>query len=107
MARSSIKMRTKVKDGLIEVKALISHPMETGRRKIKGELVPAHYIKEVLVTANEKPILRADWAGLISKNPYISFKYKGAVGDKVKLTWVDNKEETDFLEVEVKEKKKR
>ncbi len=101
---SSIKLRTKAKDGVVVVKALIKHPMETGLRKDKktGEKIPAHFIKEVVITANGTEVMSADWNFSISKNPYLSFSYKGAVGDKVKLTWTDNKDKTDSIEAEVK-----
>ena len=43
----SIKVRAKVKDGITVVKALITHPMETGLRKDKktGKKIPAHFIQ--------------------------------------------------------------
>lgn len=101
---SSIKLRTKAKDGVVEVKALIKHPMETGLRKDKktGEKIPEHFIKEVVVTANDTEVMSADWNVSVSKNPYLSFSYKGASGDKVKLTWTDNKGKSDSAEATVK-----
>jgi sulfur-oxidizing protein SoxZ len=101
---SSIKLRTKAKDGVVEVKALIKHPMETGLRKDKktGEKIPAHFIKEVVITANGTEVMSADWNFSISKNPYLSFSYKGAAGDKVKLTWTDNQGKTESKEADVK-----
>ena len=44
-----MKVRAKVKDGVTTVKALIYHVMESGSRKDKetGELIPAHFIKEI------------------------------------------------------------
>lgn len=101
---SSIKLRTKAKDGVVVVKALIKHPMETGLRKDKktGEKIPAHFIKEVVITANGTEVMSADWNFSISKNPYLSFSYKGATGDKVKLTWTDNQGKSDSIEAEVK-----
>ena len=100
---NSIKLKAAEKDGSIEVKALISHPMETGQRKDKktGELIPAHYIEEVVVTANDKTIMTAKWGTSVSKNPYLAFSYKGAKGDKLKLTWKDNKGESDSADAEV------
>ena len=46
---STIKMRSKESNGVVTVKALIKHPMETGARKNKktGDMIPAHYIQEV------------------------------------------------------------
>ncbi|MGL4186196.1 MAG: thiosulfate oxidation carrier complex protein SoxZ [Thiotrichaceae bacterium] len=100
---NSIKLKAAEKDGSIEVKALINHAMETGQRKDKktGELIPAHYIEEVVVTANDKTIMTAKWGTSVSKNPYLAFSYKGAKGDKLKLTWKDNKGESDSADAEV------
>ena len=104
MAKSSIKLRAKAKGGEVSVKALISHPMETGLRKDKktGKKIPAHFIQEVTVTANGKDVLVAEWGAAISKNPYLSFKYAGAAGDKVALSWVDNTGKSDSAEASAK-----
>ena len=94
---NSIKARAKEKGGEVTVKALISHPMETGLRKDKktGQNIPAHFIQEVVATANGKEVMVAEWGGAVSKNPYLSFKYSGKAGDKVTISWVDNKGEKD------------
>ncbi len=101
---ASIKLRTKVKGDLVEVKALIKHPMETGLRKDKKtkEKIPAHFIQEVIVEANGKQVLSADWNTSVSKNPYLSFSYKGKSGDAVKLSWSDNTGKSDSAEATVK-----
>ena len=45
-------------------------------------------------THNGKAVLNAQWGPAIAKNPFLSFKFKGgAKGDKVQITWVDNKGE--------------
>ena len=98
MAKSSIKIRAKASGGITTVKSLMSHPMETGLRKDKttGELVPAHFIQEVVAELNGKAVMTCYWGGAVSKNPYLSFKIKGgAAGDEVKLTWTDNKGDSD------------
>jgi sulfur-oxidizing protein SoxZ len=100
----SIKLRASAKDGVTTVKALISHPMETGTRKDSktGELVPAHFIQEVVCTHNGNTVLTGNWGAAISKNPYLSFSFKGgATGDKVGLSWVDNKGEKDAGEAAI------
>ena len=91
---ASIKIRAKAKDGVTTVKTLISHPMESGLRKDSktGEKIPAHHVTEVMAEHNGKQVMSANWGGGISKNPYLSFKFKGAAaGDTVKISWVDNK----------------
>jgi len=105
MAKSTIKLRTKDKKGKIQVKALITHPMETGLRKNKkGEKIPAHYINKVVVEANGKAVLTADWSGSVSKNPFLSFKYAGTKDDTVKLSWEDNTGKSDSIEKKVGKK---
>jgi len=93
MARKSIKIRAKEKNGVVTVKALMTHPMDTGRVKSKktGETIPAHFIQEVTCKSQDKIILATQWSSGISKNPYLSFKYKGGVkGEMVSIAWVDN-----------------
>ena len=107
MSKKKVKIRASLKDGATTVKALMTHPMETGARKDKesGELVPAHYIQEVEVTHNGNSALKAYWGTGISKNPYLSFKIKGgAEGDAIVLTWKDNLGETGTGETKVKQK---
>ncbi len=101
----SIKVRAKLKGDTTEVKALMSHPMETGLRKDKktGEVIPAHFIQEVVCTWKDEQVMNALWSGGVSKNPYIAFKFKGAAkGDFIKLAWKDNTGKGDEADVEIK-----
>ena len=98
---NTIKLKAKEQDGEVTVKALITHPMETGQRKDKktGEKIPAHFIQEVVCEHGGKTVMTAQWSGGVSKNPYITFKFKGgANGDPIKLSWTDNKGEGDSHE---------
>lgn len=102
---NSIKIRAKVKDGETTVKALISHPMETGARKDKktGKLIPAHFIQEVVCKHKGTTVMTAQWSGGVSKNPYISFKFTGAAkDDELELSWVDNKGGSDSKTAKIK-----
>ena len=100
----SIKIRAKERKGTVTVKALMNHTMETGLRKDKktGKLIPAHFIQEVVCKSGDKTVLDAAWGGAISKNPYLSFKYSGAKGDTLTLSWVDNKGNSDSQSAKVK-----
>lgn len=87
------------------VKAIISHPMETGLRKDKatGKKIPAHYIEELKVTANGKQILAGNLGPAVSKNPLLHFTYKGGKkGDKIVISWNDNKGMKDQIATTVK-----
>ena len=98
MASKSIKLKAKAENGETTVKALIKHPMETGRRKDKasGELIPAHYIKEVTCSYQGEPVLTTEWGPTISKNPFLSFTFTGgAPGEEIELSWEDNKGDSE------------
>jgi sulfur-oxidizing protein SoxZ len=100
-----MKIRAKLKGEMVEVKALMNHPMETGLRKDKktGEVIPAHFIQEVVATSGDKTVMTALWSGGVSKNPYIAFKFAGgAKGDSVDITWTDNKGESESASAEIK-----
>ncbi len=91
-----MKIRATLSGDVVEVRALMSHEMETGQRKdAAGNLVPAHFIQQVTATSNGKTVLSAQWGTAVSKNPTLAFKFKGgAKGDKVQITWVDSKGDT-------------
>jgi sulfur-oxidizing protein SoxZ len=88
-----MKIRAQVAGDMADIKILMQHPMETGRRKeANGQLVPLHIIQQVTATLNGKIVLDAQWGPSMSKNPFLGFRVKGAkVGDELVVTWVDNK----------------
>lgn len=88
-----MKIRAANKDGVTEIKVLVSHEMETGQRKdANGAIVPAWFITELTVKHNDKVVLSSEFGPSVSKNPYLQFKFKGgAKGDKVTVSWKDNK----------------
>jgi sulfur-oxidizing protein SoxZ len=88
-----MKIRAAMSGDKVEVKVLMAHEMETGQRKdAKGASIPAHFIQTVTATHNGKVVLSAEWGPAVSKNPFLSFKFAGGKpGEKVSVTWVDNK----------------
>lgn len=98
---SSIRLKTRLRDGITTVRAIIRHPMDTGFHTDEetGKLIPAYYIKQVTVKHNNKIIMSCDWSRAVSKNPYLSFMFEGAeAGDKLELSWIDTKNKTDSIE---------
>jgi sulfur-oxidizing protein SoxZ len=104
MAQDSIKIKA-VFDEKSEahiVKSIINHPMETGLRKdaATGQLIPAHFIREVVGEHNGKPVFNARWGTAVSRNPYLSFELRGAkAGDKLSIRWADSKGDSDSAEI--------
>ena len=88
-----MKIRAKMDGDKVDVRVLMSHEMETGQRKdAKGALIPAWFIQNVTAQHNGRTVLSAEWGPAVSKNPFLAFKFSGGkVGDKVTVTWTDNK----------------
>lgn len=91
-----MRIRAQVAGNNATVRVLMNHEMETGLRKdAAGKLVPAWHITEVTATHNGKPVMTAEWGPAVSKNPFLQFTIKGAkAGDKIGVTWKDNKGDT-------------
>jgi sulfur-oxidizing protein SoxZ len=90
-----MRIRATLQGDVADVRILMMHPMETGQRRDgKGQIVPLHFIEHVVVTHNGKTVLDAHWTQAISRNPFLGLRVKGAkVGDKISVTWTDNKGE--------------
>lgn len=75
MARVLINVPHQAKPGeIIEIKTLISHPMETGYRVgPNGTRIPRDIIRLFTCSYNGEEILRADLSPAIAANPFISF----------------------------------
>jgi len=98
MASNTIKLRATEAEGDVTIKALMTHPMELGTRKDAktGELIPAHFIQDVVVEHAGNKVITADWSGGVSKDPYLSVRFSGGKkGDEVKVSWKDNKGDSD------------
>jgi sulfur-oxidizing protein SoxZ len=79
------------KGDIIEVKALVSHIMETGNRKDKdGKVIPRQILNKFTCTVNGKEVFAADFEPAVSANPYIQFKFKAQESGPVVLTWTDD-----------------
>jgi sulfur-oxidizing protein SoxZ len=91
-----MRIRAQAAGDKTTVRVLMSHEMETGQRKdAAGKTVPAWHIQEVTASLNGKQILTAEWGTAVSKNPFMQFVIKGAkAGDKIAVTWKDNKGES-------------
>ncbi len=104
MAARTIKIRAREVDGLVTVKSVISHPMETGLRKIRktGKKIPPHYIREVVVSRNRRVVMEAFWGKSVSRNPFLSIQIPGRKGDVIKISWLDNRGNSDTATARVR-----
>ena len=98
-----MRIRAQVAGGNATVRVLMAHEMETGQRKdAAGKIIPAWHISDVTATHNGKTVLTAEWGPAVAKNPFLQFTVKGAkVGDKIAVSWKDNKGDSRTDEVTV------
>jgi sulfur-oxidizing protein SoxZ len=90
-----MRIRAQAAGDKTTVRVLMAHEMESGQRKDSaGKLIPAWHISEVSASLNGKVVLTAEWGPSVSKNPFLQFVVKGGkAGDKVAVSWTDNKGE--------------
>jgi sulfur-oxidizing protein SoxZ len=98
-----MKMRATLGQGFTDIRVLMTHPMETGQRKdADGKLVPTHFIQNLTVKVNGRPVVEAQISQAVSRNPVFSFRLKGgAKGDKIEVSWLDNHGESNSTEAAV------
>jgi sulfur-oxidizing protein SoxZ len=87
-----LRVPTTAKKGeVIEIKTLITHPMESGQRKgDDGKLVPRMIVNTLKVTFNDKPVLDVKLEPAVAANPYMAFFLKVPESGTLKFTWVDD-----------------
>ena len=95
MAKS--KPRVKVpkkatKGDVITIKTLISHKMESGRRKDKktGELIPRQIINHFKAEFDGVEVFSANFEPAVSANPYLKFSVRVSESGTFKFTWTDD-----------------
>ena len=79
------------KGDIIQLKSLVSHPMETGLRKDEnGKVIPRKIINAFACTFNGKPVFRARFEPAIAANPYLEFTAKVEQSGTFTFTWTDD-----------------
>ena len=93
MARPRIRVPRTAKVGdIVEIKSMLSHKMESGRRKNKktGGLVPRKIINALAVTFNGKDVFKATIHPSVSANPYFAFNFKVPGSGDMEFTWTED-----------------
>ena len=88
-----MRIRAQASGDKTTVRVLMAHEMESGQRKdSSGKLIPAWHITDVTASLNGKQVFSCEWGPAVSENPFLQFVIKGGkAGDKVSVSWKDNK----------------
>ncbi len=91
-----MRIRATMQGDRVLVRVPRSHEMETGQRKdAQGQTVRAHYMQAVTAKHNGRTVLSAQWGPAVPKNPFMQFAFAGGKpGDKIQVSWTDNKGDT-------------
>lgn len=96
MARALINVPAKSKRGqIVEIKTLMSHPMETGFRPgSDGQLIPRDIIRNFVCTYNGEVVFSAELHPAIAANPFIAFTTVATESGTLVFSWTDDKGQT-------------
>ena len=93
MAKPRIRVPRTAKVGdIVEIKSMLSHKMESGRRKNKktGGLIPRKIINSLVVKFNGKEFFKATLHPSVSANPYFAFNFKVTGSGDMEFTWTED-----------------
>jgi sulfur-oxidizing protein SoxZ len=92
MTKPRVKTPPNAKVGdIIEIKTLISHVMETGRRKTPdGQPIPRKIINTFSAKYAGNEVFKAELHPGISANPYLTFFMKVPGPGEFEFTWVED-----------------
>ena len=99
-----LKVPKEAKKGeIIEIKTLLSHPIETGLRNDQaGATIPRKIINKFACEFNGKPVFSADIEPAVAANPYIQFNAKVDESGTFKFTWTDDDGSVTTTEEQIK-----
>ena len=98
-----MKVKAKLKNGVVEVKAMAKHDMTTyNQAEKKGNRDDANFITHISGTVGGVTVFDMSTSQFLSKNPIFKFSFKGEKGDVLIMTWTDRKGNTETDETKVK-----
>jgi sulfur-oxidizing protein SoxZ len=87
--------QTARKDEIIELKALIQHPMESGyRRGSRGEQIPRNIITRFECLYDGELFFSADFHPAIAADPFLKFYTRAVRSGTLEFRWTDQHGET-------------
>lgn len=91
MAKARISIPPLARIGeIIEIKTLISHPMETGfRRGLDGKKIPRNILKTFECHYADKRVFSATFFPAVAANPYLTFFIQATQTGEVTFIWKD------------------
>ena len=79
------------KGEIFQVKALISHQMETGlRHDDKGNVIPRKIINKFACRYNDVVVFNVDFHEAVAANPYVEFYLRATESGRLEFIWEED-----------------
>jgi sulfur-oxidizing protein SoxZ len=103
-----MRVKAKLKKGVVEVKMMAKHEMSTydQAEKKTGDKENANFITHIDGSVKGTKVIDLSTSQFLSKNPILKFKFKlpegAAKGDKFEVTWTDRKGKSATKKAKIK-----
>jgi len=93
MAGALVKVQARARRGeVIEISAMIAHPMETGfRTGENGQILPRNIVQFFVCRYDGVEVFRAEFYPAITANPYIAFTTIATRTGTLEFRWIDDR----------------
>jgi sulfur-oxidizing protein SoxZ len=92
LGRGRVRVPERAAKGeIVEIRAMVEHPMESGFRVDNtGRTIPRHIVESFSCTYGGKEVFRARLHPAVSTNPYFVFYLVATVSAELVFTWADD-----------------
>ncbi len=105
MVRALLNVPKRARVGeIIEIRLLISHPMESGQRRgPNGQPYPRDIIHSLRAEFDGELVVELDLYPAIAANPFFAFTMQAEHSGTLSLTWIDDHDtvQTEHAQIEV------
>jgi sulfur-oxidizing protein SoxZ len=92
LGAARVRMPARARTGdVVEVRALVEHPMESGYRLDNvGKPIPRHIVERFTVSYDGREVFSARLHPAVSTNPYFAFYLRATRSGEVVFAWADD-----------------
>lgn len=88
---------------MIEIRTLITHPMETGqRRDAAGAVIPRDIIRSFVARFDGEEVFRMELHAAVSANPFIAFPFRADRSGRFEFVWTNDAGESARLAADLR-----
>ncbi|WP_428031435.1 thiosulfate oxidation carrier complex protein SoxZ [Ancylobacter sp.] len=94
--------KTAARGAIVDIRAMIAHPMETGYRMgPNGIEIPRRIITRLKCTYDGAQVFAAEFFPAVSANPFVSFSLIATASGTVAFEWTDDEGQTETASAEI------